>query len=140
MLVLTVDDSNWEPRPLRLLKCWADYQGYVEFVREKLIAFSLDGWGGHVLKMKLRMIKCCLKEWHQQHSKNIEGKILDVKNRISSLDLKGEECDLLEEESEELRDLSVELHSLSRVHTSMNWQKARFVTPRFPKQRLIKNI
>jgi len=71
------------------------------------------------------MIKCCLKEWHQQHSKNIEGKILNVKNRISSLDLKGEECDLLAEETEELRDLSVELHSLSRMHTSMNWQKAR---------------
>jgi len=37
--VLTVDDSNWGPRPLRLLKCWADYQGYAEFVREKLIVF-----------------------------------------------------------------------------------------------------
>jgi len=123
--VLTIDDSNWGPRLLRLLKCRAGYQGYAEFVREKLNAFSLDGWGGHVLKMKLRMIKFCLKEWHQQHTKNIEGKILDVKSRISSLDLKGEECDLLEEETEELRDLSVELHSLSRVHTSMNWQKAR---------------
>ena len=31
----------------------------------------------------------------------------------------------MEEEVEELHELSVRLHSLSRVQTSMNWQKAR---------------
>ena len=79
-MVLNVDDADWGPRPLRLMKCWADYAGYAEFVREKLNSFSLDDWGGHVLKMNLKMIKSCLKEWHQQHTKNIKGKILDVKN------------------------------------------------------------
>jgi hypothetical protein len=124
-LLLHVDDANWGPRPLRLMKCWADYHGYAEFVREKLNSFSLNGWGGHVLKMKFKMIKACLKVWHQQHSKNIEGRIMDVKSRILSLDTKGEEAELAEEETRELLDLSVNLHSLSRVHTSMNWQKAR---------------
>jgi len=124
-LVLSVDDENWGPRPLRLLKCWADYQGYTEFVRDNLNSFVLDGWGGHVLKMKLKMIKNSLKVWHQQNSKNIEAKIVEVKNRMSSLDSKGEESDLLEDESKEICELSVELNSLSRVHTSMNWQKAR---------------
>ena len=123
-LVLNVDDANWGPRPLRLMKCCADYVGYAEFVCEKLNSFSLDGWGGHVLKMKLKMIKFCLKEWHQQHTKNIEGKILDVKNQISFLDTKGEEGDFSEAEVQETRELSVKLHSLSRVQTSMNWQKA----------------
>jgi len=124
-LVLYVDETNWGPRPLRLMKCWSEYDGYAEFVREKLNSFNMDGWGGHVLKMKLKMIKCCLKEWHKKHSKNIKGKIFDVKNRLSFLDTKGEEGELLEEEAKELRELSVELHSMSRVHTSMNWQKAR---------------
>jgi NADH:ubiquinone oxidoreductase subunit len=98
------------------MKCWADYVGYAEFVREKLNSFSLDGWGGHVLKMKLKMIKFCLKEWHQQHTKNMDGKILVVKNRFSFLDIKGEEVDLSEAEVEETQELSVQLHSLSRVH------------------------
>nr|ABD32574.2 Endonuclease/exonuclease/phosphatase [Medicago truncatula] len=123
-LVLSVDDENWGPRPLRLLKCWADYQGYTDFVRDKLNSFVLDGWGGHVLKIKLKMIKNSLKVWHQQHSKNIESKIAEVKNRMSCLDSKGKEFNLLEEETQEIRELSVKLHSLSRVHTSMNWQKA----------------
>jgi len=119
-LVLNVDDANWGPRPLRLMKYWADYVGYAEFVCEKLNSFSLDGEGGHVVKMKLKMIKFCLKEWHQQHTKNIDGKILVAKNRLSSLDAKGDEAEV-----KETRELSVQLHSLSRVNTSMNWQKAR---------------
>jgi hypothetical protein len=27
-LVLFIEDVNWGPRPLRLMKCWADYNGY----------------------------------------------------------------------------------------------------------------
>jgi len=50
---------------------------------------------------------------------------MEVKNRISSLDTQGEEAELQEKEIRELHDLSVNLHSLSRVQTSMNWQKAR---------------
>ncbi|XP_039683765.1 uncharacterized protein [Medicago truncatula] len=64
-------------------------------------------------------------QWHQQHFKNLDGKILEAKNQISSLDIKGEEAELLEEEVKELHDLSVQLHSMARVQTSMNWQKAR---------------
>jgi len=26
-VVLRVDDKNWGPRPLRMLKCWADFPG-----------------------------------------------------------------------------------------------------------------
>jgi len=95
------------------------------FVRGKVYSFILDGWGGHVLKMKLKMIKFCLKDRHQNHLKNIAGKILDVKNKISFLDTKGEEGELWEEGAKEMHELSVELHSISRVHTSMNCQKSR---------------
>lgn len=42
-LVLDVDDLNWGPRPLHMLKCWRDFNGYLEFVRETLTSFSLDG-------------------------------------------------------------------------------------------------
>lgn len=61
-VVLDVDDSNWGPRPLQMLKCWGDFNGYSEFVKEKLNSFSLDGCGGYVLQKKLEMIKFCLKE------------------------------------------------------------------------------
>ena len=124
-LLLHVDDANWGPRPLRMLKCWADFPGYDDFVRNTWGSFLVDGWRGFVLRKKLKMIKVCLKEWHQQHSQNLASKITSVKNRISILDEKGEVAVLQDEEIEELHDLSLHLHSLARVHNSMNWQKSR---------------
>ena len=78
-----------------------------------------------MLKQKLKMMKASLKEWHQQHSHNMESKISEVKNRLSFLDSKGEVNVLLEEEVKELHHLSVNLHSMSRVQNSINWQKSR---------------
>jgi len=43
MLVLTVDDKNWGPRPLRMLKCWADFPGYGYFFRDNWGSFNIDG-------------------------------------------------------------------------------------------------
>jgi len=31
LILLSVDDQNWGPRPLRLLKCWQDMLGYNTF-------------------------------------------------------------------------------------------------------------
>lgn len=59
--VLTVDNANWGPRPLRMLKCWADFPGYAQFVRDTWGSFNINGWGGFVLKEKLKLIKGSLK-------------------------------------------------------------------------------
>lgn len=124
-LFLHVDDTNWGPRPLRMLKCWADFPGYDEFVREKWASFNIDGWGGYVLKQKLKFLKNSLKEWHCLHSQNLEGKMAEVKDRIAVLDAKGESFLLQDNEVIELHGLSANYHSLARVHNSICWQKSR---------------
>jgi len=48
-----------------------------------------------------------------------------MKDRMSSLDTKGETSNLEEDEVEELHDISESLHFLSRVQASMSWLKAR---------------
>jgi hypothetical protein len=70
------------------------------------------------------MIKVAIREWHQEHTHNIPGKILKIKNRISALDEKGELSSLTEEEVKDLHGLSFELHSLSRMHSSICWQQS----------------
>jgi exonuclease III len=124
-LMLYVDDVNWGPRPFRMLKCWSDFPGYREFVREKWGSFSCQGWSSYVLQQKFKMLKNCLKDWHYQHSQNLESKILEVKNKIAVLDSKGEVSVLHGEEVSELHDLSVKLHSLARTQSSINWQMSR---------------
>jgi len=123
-LLLNVDDANWGPRPLQMLKCWSDYLGYEDFVREIWSYFDCHGWGGYVLKMKLKMMKTCLKEWYNQHFQNLD-RMSEVKNKISLVDSKAEMSALMEDEVQELHDLSVNLHSLARTKNSVNWQKSR---------------
>lgn len=61
-VMLYVDDVNWGPRPLRMLKCWSDYPGYSNFVRATWGTFTCQVWGGFILKQKLKMMKSSLKE------------------------------------------------------------------------------
>ena len=67
-LVLLDDEDNWGPRPLRMLKCWADFPGYSEFVTQQWSSIQVNGWGCFVLKQKLKLLKLSLKDWHQRHS------------------------------------------------------------------------
>ncbi|GAU19761.1 hypothetical protein TSUD_78870 [Trifolium subterraneum] len=126
-LVLSVDEENWGPRPVRMLKCWHDTPGFRKFVIDKWSLLQVDGWGGFVLKEKLKLIKLALKEWHNTHAKNIPGKINDLKIRLSVLDSKGEEGVLTDEERDELRSVSADIHSLSRVNASICWQQSRLL-------------
>jgi len=68
-----------------MLKCWSNFPGYDDFVRHKWRSFNISGWGRYVLKQKLKLMKVSLKEWHLNHSQNLDGKLMDVKNRITLL-------------------------------------------------------
>jgi len=124
-LMLHVDEANWGPRPLRMLKCWADLPSYGEFVRDKWSSINLTSWGGFVLRKKLKMLKAELKVWHNEHSKNLDAKIAASKSRIAMLDSKAKVTTLLDVETEELHALSVNLHSMAQLQNSINRQKSR---------------
>ena len=120
-LELSVDEENWGPKPLRMLKCWENFPGYDNFVREKWQSFPVDGWEGYVLKEKFKLIKLVLEEWHRRHTQNLPAKISSLKDKISVFDLKGESDLLLADEVEEFHGLSDNLFSLSRINSSICW-------------------
>ncbi|GAU46455.1 hypothetical protein TSUD_402220 [Trifolium subterraneum] len=39
-IMLSIEEQNWGPKPLRMLKCWADIPGYGDFVKENWQFFS----------------------------------------------------------------------------------------------------
>jgi hypothetical protein len=98
-----------------MLKCWRDVPGYSTFVKEKWQSLRVDGWGGFVLKEKLKQMKGALKEWHLTHSQNLLSRIDSLKVRLAGLDLKGEEDNLSEAELEDLHGVTTDIHSLSRL-------------------------
>ena len=123
--MLAVDIQNWGPRPVRMLKCLADFPGYSSFVRDTWSSLQISGWGSFVLKEKLKLLKLALKDWHQRHAQNLPARILSLTDSITSLDLKGESEVLSDEEILELHGLSEELFSLSRANSSICWQQSR---------------
>jgi hypothetical protein len=108
-----------------MLKCWRDVPGYNLFVKEKWRSLNVDGWGGFVLKEKLKLMKGALKDWHVAHAHNLSSRIDSLKARLSALDLKGEEDILSESELEEMHGVTTDIHSLSRLQASINWQQSR---------------
>ena len=102
-LVLSVDVENWGPRPVCMLRCWENFPGYSTFVRDTWMSFHVDGWGGYVLKEKLKLLKLALKEWHQRHCQNLPARMLCLKEKIAALDVKRETEVLLDGEVEELQ-------------------------------------
>ncbi|GAU17467.1 hypothetical protein TSUD_340100 [Trifolium subterraneum] len=124
-LVLSANEENWGPRPSRMLKCWKDIPGYSVFVKDKWNSLQVEGWGGHVLKEKLKRIKLALKDWHKSHTQNLPNRIDSLKDRLAILDGKGEEDALVEDEIAELHEITTDIHSLSRLHTSICWQQSR---------------
>ncbi|GAU16975.1 hypothetical protein TSUD_37330 [Trifolium subterraneum] len=124
-LVLFANEEDWGPRPSRMLKCWRDIPGYQVFVKDRWKSIQVDGWGGYVLKEKLRMIKAALKDWHTTHAQNLPSRIESLKVRLSTLDQKGGEEVLSEAEIAELHGISTDIHSLSRMNASISWQQSR---------------
>ncbi|CAJ2647900.1 unnamed protein product [Trifolium pratense] len=118
-LVLAADEEEWGPRPSRMLKCWRDVPGYKLFVREKWNSFQFDGWGGYVLKEKLKGIKTVLKEWHTAHTQNLPSRIAALKDQLAALDEKGGEVVLSESELAEFHGVTPDIHSLSRLNASI---------------------
>jgi hypothetical protein len=107
-----------------MLKCWRDVPGYNLFVKEKRGSVNVDGWGGFILKEKLKVMKWALKEWHAAHAQNLSSMIDSLKVRLSTLDIKGEQDTLSEAEVEELHGVTTGIHSLSRLQASIYWQQS----------------
>ena len=93
-------------------------------MQDKWRSFQISGWGSFVLKEKLKFLKSALKEWHHHHSKNLPARILLLKDKIASLDLKGESSVLTDDDIRELHGLTEDLFSLSRANSSIRWQQS----------------
>lgn len=66
-----------------------------------------------------------MKEWHLNHTQNLEGRIPDVKGKIAALDIKGEDHDLIEEEVVRMNSLSNNLVSLNHLNSNIRLQQSR---------------
>jgi len=70
---------DWGPKPFRVLDCWLNNKQYQNMVKEVWCGDQQPGWGGIVLKNKLRNLKSKIKQWSIQNGDVNNNKILQLK-------------------------------------------------------------
>lgn len=85
----------------------------------------MHGWSDFILKENLKRIKGSLRQWHLNHTLNINSKIQDARDRMAVLDEMGENNILGEHEVAELHMISTDIMAFSKLQASMQWQKSR---------------
>ncbi|KAL8516077.1 hypothetical protein ACS0TY_014670 [Phlomoides rotata] len=81
-IMLEIKVKDWGPKPFRSLNAWFSFPGFKEYVAERWNSYEIDGWGGYVLKEKLKRLKDDLKQWNKEVFGTMERKIEEYKVEI----------------------------------------------------------
>ncbi|GKV29211.1 hypothetical protein SLEP1_g38157 [Rubroshorea leprosula] len=118
------------PKPFKFFNVWLQDHVFREMIEKQWNSFNIQGWGGYVLKEKLKLLKNSMKEWTRSHVQEVDKQIEEAKDNIAKLDCKGELQQLTEEESSRKRDLLLNLweniqkkEEMARQKSRMTWMK-----------------
>ncbi|KAL8467848.1 hypothetical protein ACS0TY_031188 [Phlomoides rotata] len=74
--------SDWGPKPFRCLNTWFSHPDFGNFVRDKLRSYNIEGWGGFIIKKKLKLLKNVMKELNSHIFGNLGAAIKSHKQEI----------------------------------------------------------
>lgn len=94
------------------------WRGTINLWKKSEEALKYKDGGLMYLKEKMKFIKSHLKEWHQDHSADLSGKIQELKKAVNTLEFKGESASLCDEETRFKRETTAELFNLSNLNCS----------------------
>ncbi|KAL8533767.1 hypothetical protein ACS0TY_009966 [Phlomoides rotata] len=124
-VALEIKVRDWEPKPFRLLNAWKSWPSFREFVMEKWNSYDISGWGGFVLKEKLKLLKADLKTWNKESFGALDSRIERHRKAIQELDMKDESTGLEEQEVIRRNETRANLLLDIRRKDSLLLQKAR---------------
>ncbi|KAL8466630.1 hypothetical protein ACS0TY_035612 [Phlomoides rotata] len=117
--------KNWGPKPFRFFNSWLSHAGLGTFVAEKWRSYNISGWGGFVLKEKLKLLKDDLKDWNQQTFGTLETSIEKKRHEILILDTIDDTLGLDSEEINRRAHIMADLAKDMQRLDSQLYQKAR---------------
>lgn len=95
-MILQTKLEHWGAKPFRFINAWFTHPQFRETVEKSWREEGIVGWGGFVLKEKLKRLKEVLKSWNKEHFGHLDNSILMLRNEIKDLDLE-DDNDLLSE-------------------------------------------
>ncbi|KAL8497556.1 hypothetical protein ACS0TY_021043 [Phlomoides rotata] len=74
-IILETKGKDCGTKLFRWINAWSSHPKYKAFVEEKWKSYAITGWGGFVLKEKLKRLKVDLKQWNMEEFGVLERRI-----------------------------------------------------------------
>ena len=123
-IILKSKISNWGPKPFKVFDGWLQIKDYHQVVKDCWSAYQPMGWGGFVLKNKLKNLKQRLKLWSKENSADICTQIKQLQQHMNELE-NSMPSQPSEQQIKQLREVQSKLWEKANLHESILRQKAR---------------
>lgn len=77
---------DWGPRPFRILDCWLTENSFKKAVQDSWTSNQLRGWGGFVLKEKIKRLKDSIKVWNRDHYGDTLKKYMKIQEDMNKFE------------------------------------------------------
>jgi len=116
---------DWGPKTFKIMDWWLKDKGFQNLVPHKWGNYHPCGWGGYVLKQKLKFIKVCIRQWSLSNGVIKAKKIQNLKRVLNILEAGINDRTLSQAEVELKKYLLDQLWNAAYAFESMLRQKAR---------------
>ncbi|KAL8512924.1 hypothetical protein ACS0TY_019184 [Phlomoides rotata] len=117
--------ENWGPIPFKMINWWIDIESFRNLVSNFWRNTSVEGWGGFVLKEKMKMLKLEIKNWKRGYGTNFSKEIEEAEMKLANLDSKLEQEEWSAEDKEIRRNTLVALEDFLLKRDRVAIQKSR---------------
>ena len=85
-ILLRSTTVDWGPRPFKVMDWWLKDKDFQKMVSHRWGNYHPSGWGGYALKLKLKFIKGCIRQWSLQNGVINVSQIQNLKKELNDLE------------------------------------------------------
>ena len=108
-IVLRSKEIDWGPKPFRIMDCWLLDRSFKETVHHCWTSNQQAGWGGYILKEKIKKLKHNLKRWNREHFGDTFTKVKRIESELNKLEEDTIQRQLSQQEKQKRKQLQEDL-------------------------------
>ena len=117
--------NDWGPKPFKIMDWWLKDKSFQNMVVHNWSNYHPSGWGGFVLKQKLKFIKNHIRQWSLQNGGITSTKIQNLKKDLNALEAGVNGSNMSQADMELKKALQEQLWTAAIAYESMRRQKSR---------------
>ena len=121
-IVLRSKEIDWGPKPFRIMDCWLLDRSFKEIVHHSWTSNQQSGWGGYILKEKIKKLKHSLKRWNREHFGDTSTKVKRIESELNKLEEDTIQRQLSQQKEQKRKQLQEDLWAAAQAHESANQQ------------------